>query len=751
MVKLISTITLSASAFIVNAQTVELCVPQTNEFDPSELTSNKQINVSADAAQMIQDRSALFNGNVAIISPSSIINADVAQIDDNGKQVIASGDVLYRDASLQVESQGVELNSELKLLQMQDTDYQFKDIAGRGSADLLSLSGEQGLRLENVTFTTCPKGGEDWLMSASEIVIGKDSPFGEAYNTKFFLGGVPVFWLPYFAFPVTAERQSGLLFPNIGSSTRTGVEYEQPFYWNIAPNYDATISPRFMTNRGLQLKTEFRYLFSQSQGELQLEYLPSDLDTDNDDERYFYRYLHKGKISENWNLNIDFNGLSDDNYIVDLGSDYYNRADTHLYRQLGLSYYSENLDFSMQFRDFDVVGDHPDVYRALPEMKLNYRSDLGDYLDFELASEAAYFENSLNSRPDAFRVHIEPSLSVPYQRAWGELLAEVSVLQTYYEQDLPDGSLNPLDGSLNPLDGSLNQLDESVSRTIGQARLYGSLIFEKENLVLNNKYLLTVEPKAQYLYTSYEEQANIGLYDTTPLLTTFNNLFRGQEFTGLDRINDNNQFTFGATARLIDQQNREKLVVSIGQIFYLQDSKLINSVREDNRSALAAEFDWQVNQRWFLHSDIQVATQTQQVERSSVATEYRVDENKLIQMNHRYIRDLSGEEINQFGVSASWPINKNWHWVGRWYRDTKASRTTETFTGIQYESCCWALRMTYQRNLSNRFDATGMRSIDEFDSGFALQFIIKGIGSRKSNSDILEQGMFGYRQPYVLN
>ncbi|MFT5542201.1 MAG: LPS-assembly protein [Glaciecola sp.] len=744
MVKLISTITLSVSAFIVNAQTVELCVPQTNEFDPSELTSNKQINVSADAAQMIQDRSALFNGNVAIISPSSIINADVAQIDDNGKQVIASGDVLYRDASLQVESQGVELNSELKLLQMQDTDYQFKDIAGRGSADLLSLSGEQGLRLENVTFTTCPKGGEDWLMSASEIVIGKDSPFGEAYNTKFFLGGVPVFWLPYFAFPVTAERQSGLLFPNIGSSTRTGVEYEQPFYWNIAPNYDATISPRFMTNRGLQLKTEFRYLFSQSQGELQLEYLPSDLDTDNDDERYFYRYLHKGKISENWNLNIDFNGLSDDNYIVDLGSDYYNRADTHLYRQLGLSYYSQNLDFSMQFRDFDVVGDHPDVYRALPEMKLNYRSDLGDYLDFELASEAAYFENSLDSRPDAFRVHIEPSLSVPYQRAWGELLAEVSVLQTYYEQDVPDGSLNPLDGSLN-------QLDESVSRTIGQARLYGSLIFEKEDLVLNNKYLLTVEPKAQYLYTSYEEQANIGLYDTTPLLTTFNNLFRGQEFTGLDRINDNNQFTFGATARLIDQQNREKLVVSIGQIFYLQDSKLINSVREDNRSALAAEFDWQVNQRWFLHSDVQVATQTQQVERSSVATEYRVDENKLIQMNHRYIRDLSGEEINQFGVSASWPINKNWHWVGRWYRDTKTSRTTETFTGVQYESCCWALRMTYQRNLSNRFDATGMRSTDEFDSGFALQFIIKGIGSRKSNSDILEQGMFGYRQPYVLN
>jgi LPS-assembly protein len=737
MIKFFSIITLSISAFVVSAQSTELCIPQNAQFDPSLLTTNKQISVSSDVAQMIQNSSALFNGNVTITSPNSMINADVAQIDNNGKQVTASGDVLYRDQALQVESQGVELNSELKLLQMQDTEYQFKNISGRGSADLLSLSGEQGLRLEQVSFTTCPKGGEDWKMFASEIIIGKDSPFGEAYNTKFYVGGVPVFWLPYFAFPVTAERQSGLLFPNIGSSSRTGAEYEQPLYWNIAPNYDATISPRIMTNRGIQLKTEFRYLFSQSQGEVQLEYLPKDIDTETQDERYFYRYLHQGKISDNWNLNIDFSGISDDNYIVDLGSDYYNRADTHLYRQLGLSYYSPNLDFSLNFRDFEVVGDHPDVYRALPEMKLNYDTDLGEYIDFTLASEAAYFENSLESKPNAFRVHIEPSLSLPYQRAWGELLAEVSVLQTYYEQELPEGSVG--------------ELDESVSRTIGQGRLYGSLIFEKEDLVLDNKYLLTIEPKAQYLYTSFEEQDNIGLYDTTPLLTTFNNLFRGQEFTGLDRINDNNQFTLGATARLVDQQNREKLVLSVGQIFYLQDSKLISSVREEKRSALAAEFDWQVNQRWFLHSDIQVATQTQKVKRSSIATEYRIDDNKLIQMNHRYIRDLSGEEINQFGVTASWPINQNWHWVGRWYRDAQRSRTTESFAGIQYESCCWALRVTYQRSLSNRFDATGLRTTDEFDSGIGLQFIIKGIGSRRSNSDILEQGMFGYRQPYVLN
>jgi len=724
-----------STLFAHSASAEQACIVPAYDFDPSLLTDSKQVIVRSDNAQMIQDTTAQFDGNVKITSVDAIILADRANITDSGKEVVASGDVVYQDPSLKVLSQGVEFNTNLQLLQMEDSDYELKNIAGRGSAKLLSLSGERGLTLESVTFTTCPKGSEDWKIKASEISIGKDKPFGEAYNTTFYLAGIPVFYLPYFAFPVTAERQTGLLFPKIGSSRSVGVEYEQPVYWNIAPNYDATISPRYMTERGLQLKTEFRYLQENSSGELQLEYLANDLDTATNDERYFYRYTHQGKIADDWNLNVDFSGLSDDNYIVDLGSDYYNRADTHLYRQVGVSYYTEHLDYTLRFRDFEVIGDHPDVYRALPEMKLNYSSELNQYAEFNLASELAYFQNSLESKPNAIRFHVQPSIKLPYQRAWGELLAEVSVLNTYYAQDVEDDSA----------------LADETLRTITEGRLYGSLIFEKQQSVFSQDYTLTLEPKAQYLYTSFKNQDNIGLYDTTPLLTNFGNLFRGQEFTGLDRINDNNQFTLGLTARLIDQKNREQMVFSLGQIFYLKDAELLGELRTEKRSALAAEFDWQVNQRWFLHSDIQIETQTDKVERSSFATEYRVEDDKLIQLNHRYIRDLSGEQIDQIGLSASWPINKDWHWVGRWYRDLKRSRTTESFFGLQYESCCWALRVTAQRHLSNRFDVTGNRSSEDFDSGIALQFIFKGIGGARSSVSMLEEGMFGYRQPYVLN
>ncbi|MFC4701629.1 LPS-assembly protein LptD [Glaciecola siphonariae] len=712
------------------------CEIQTFDFVPPKIADGT-IEVRSNAAQIIKDEIAVFEGNVTITTAESIIKANSANVRENGQRIQASGDVTYTDELLKVESLGIEANADIELLQLQSSEYQIKGINGRGGADLLSISRERGVMLEDVSFTTCPKGGEDWKIQASEISIKKGRPFGEAKHTRFYVGGVPVFYLPYFAFPITTGRQTGFLFPKIGSSSSTGIEYEQPFYWNIAPNLDTTIATRYMTNRGLQLKNEWRYLSEQHQGELQLEYLANDTDTESGDARYFYRFKHKGKLSDNWSITADISDISDNNYIVDLRSDYYNQADTHLYRQAGLSYFTENLDFSMFVRDFTIIGNFNDNYRALPEAKLSYSSDINSWLDFDLRSELAYFDNRLDNRPDALRVHVEPSLSIPYQRAWGELLAEVSILHTYYDQDLEGvGS---------------TVLEETVERTLGQARLYGSLIFEREQKVGNDNYLVTFEPKAQYLYTSFQEQFNIGRYDTTALLTTFSNLFRGQEFTGLDRINDNNQFTVGATARIIDNNNREVLSASIGQILYLEDAKLQASQRLDNRSAIAAEFDWRVNRNWFLHTDVQVGTDTNKVERSSFSTEYRLAENKLIQVNHRYIRELSNEKIDQFGISASWPINDNWHWVGRYYRDFERSRTTESFMGIEYESCCWALRLTVQRHLATRFNNDGVRDIDDFDSGIALQFVFKGMGSQTNKVDMLRQGLFGYRQPFVLN
>lgn len=714
---------------------LELCSVPPTQFKSDGLMPPDNVKVQANEARITQNKVATFTGNVDITSDAARIQAQRAEVKNDGKDVKAEGSVSYQDQNMLVNSDSVILDSESESFVMDNTQYQLTGFVGHGAADNIEVSKSDGIVLNDVSFTTCPMGQEDWQLRASEISIDNDARLGEAKNTRFYVGGVPVFYLPYFAFPVSNERQSGLLFPKISSSSPTGVDYEQPYYWNIAPNYDMTIAPRLMSNRGTQLKTEFRYLTESQYGQFNIEYLPSDDELSQDSTRYFYRWYHKGNLNDNWQISADVNGLSDDNYIVDLGSDFYNRADTHLFRTFGLNYYSQDLDFSVFFRDFEIIGDHPDTYRALPEAQLTWTQDLTNFAQFRIDSELAYFDNEANDRPTALRFHVAPTLTVPYIRPWGEVTAEATLYNTYYRQDNVEGTT----------------LEEEVNRTIAQGRIFGNLRFERDYQWLGQDATMTLEPTAQYLYTSFEDQSNIGLYDATALLIDYDGLFRGREFTGLDRFSDNNQITLGVTSRIIDANNREQLVASIGQIFYLEDSKIFQDTRTDDRSALAAELDWRISDTWFVHTDIQITTETDKVERSSFALEYRQDESRLVQFSHRFVRNLSGETIDQLGISASWPIAKNWQWVGRNFRDLERDRSIETYFGLQYDSCCWAVRFIAQRNLTNRFDATGLQSVNEYDSGVSLQFIFKGISSSNSQRSMLRDGMFGYRRPYVLN
>jgi LPS-assembly protein len=713
----------------------ELCQTPVNTFQVEKRLPTGQIKVISNMASIQQDTLAEFQGNVEITSENAHIKADSARIDRNIQQLTAIGDVKYQDPQLSVTSQKIVLNTQTNRLEIADTAYEFTQFNARGQAKQLLVDEQEGIKLGGVTFSTCPVGDEDWLIHADSIQVRPDSSRGVARNAFFYVQDIPLFYLPYYSFPVTDERQTGFLTPKPGSSSSTGVSFEQPYYLNLADNYDATISPRLMSNRGLQLKTEFRYMTPQSNGQLNLEYLPEDSQTTSGDARYFYRFIHSGALSENWQLNVDFNGLSDDNYIVDLGSAYYNQADTHLFKTMAVNYYSPQLNFSLQVKDFEILGENQDSYRALPEMKLDYQSDLMGGLVFDLHSELAHFDNNNATSPTATRAHLAPTLSFPYATTWGEFLAETSLLHTYYRQQNIDNS----------------SLDSEATRTLGQAKLFGALVFERQSSWFNHDVTQTLEPKAQYLYTSYQDQSNIGLYDTTRLFSDFSGLFRGQEFTGLDRISDKNQVTLGITSRIIDQDNREQFKLSLGQIFYLTDNRVAAASKQDDRSALAGELDWRIGSKWFTHTEIQVSTQTNKLERSSVALEYQQSRNKMLQINHRYVRDLSGEKISQFGLTASWPITPSWHWVGRWYRDIDRHRSIESYTGIQYESCCWALRIVAQRQLTSRFDENGVQRTDEFDSGIALQFLFKGIGGDSSGSEMLREGLFGYRQPYLVD
>lgn len=693
-------------------------------FDNSLLEG--QIRVKSEDSEINQDTFARFKGKVEIDSSQAKIGADEALLNRKTQTLNATGNVSFRDNNITVSGQSVQLNRVSNELLIEESFYQLNRVQGHGKAQEISIGKTTGINLIESSFTSCPVDNEVWRIQASNIEITPEQSRGVVKHARFYIKNVPVLYLPYFSFPINDQRQSGILYPSIAGNSSTGVSVEQPVYWNIAPNYDITFSPRFMTERGLQLKTEFRYLTEKHTGQVNIEYLPNDRDLDDDAERYFYRLVHSGQIGKNWRLNADINGLSDDNYIVDLGSDFYNRADTHLYKTLGVSYFSESLDVTAQFRDFEVLGDHPDSYRALPEVRLNYLTPMGLGTEFQINSELAYFESGEVGNPTATRFHIAPTMRFPFQNQWSEFLAEATVLHTRYIQK-----------NIQNL-----ALEKNISRTLGQVKVYGSLAFERPVSWFGTPATQTFEPKVQYLYTSFEDQSNIGRYDTTRLFNDVAGLFRGQEFTGLDRISDNNQVTVGVTSRFIDENNQERFKLSLGQIFYLKDSQVVDATKEDDRSALAAELDWQIGSKWYAHTQAQVSTITDKVERSSLSLQYQLAENKILQINHRYVRDLSSEEINQVGITASWPLAKNWQWVGRWYHDLELNRTVESYTGVQYESCCWTVSFVAQRNLSNRFDDGGAQSTNEFESGFRVYFTTR---------NLLRDGLFGYRRPYLLN
>lgn len=703
-------------------------------FNTNLLMPVDEYRIIANKAIVTRNRDASFSGDVSLYSDSAIISAQSAAIEDAGAQVTARGDVIYRDAFMQISSDSLDIDGLTKQLSLHQTEYLLTDIMARGAAEHIYLSEQIGVSLNEVSFSTCPLNNNDWQIKASEITLSNDSNWGEARHTRFYVGDVPVFYLPYFAFPVSNQRQSGLLFPEITSSSPTGLDISQPIYWNIAPNYDLTLTPRIMSRRGIQLGTEFRYLTEGNTGEFQLEYLPTDTDLPQGDSRYFYRWRHLGLLSENWLASVDFNGISDDNYVVDFGSRYFNRADAYLNRNASLQYFSDNLSATARIRDFASLGNSLNTYRALPEISIDYREQLGQFFDLSVLSELSYFDTNDGISPTAIRWHLAPTLTLPYRRAWGEVLAETTLFNTYYNQKGVENTM----------------LDESVNRTIPQARLFARLFLERQQEWLGGDSTIHLEPTFQYLFTGFRDQSNIGLYDSTALLVDVEGLFRGQEFSGLDRINDNNQVTLAMTARLLDKMEKEHLVVSVGQIFYLEQSRFTAGDESIDRSAIAAEVDWRFARHWLLNTDLQLTTENDKVQRSSVTLEYRQSSNHLIQLSHRYVRDLSGETIEQVGLSASWPIRENWQWVGRNVRDMTRQRSLESYFGLQYESCCWSARLVAQRQISNRFAFGGAQLIDEYDSGLAFQFIFKGMGSQRARPSMLEEGMFGYRQPYSL-
>lgn len=703
----------------------------------------ESMTISSQQTFLEKNKIARFTGAVTLASSDKQITAQTLILDRENSSLKATGNIALQTNSVLVSAESLNSDKSDKSTSLYKTSYQLANNPSHGAAEHLIINNKGELVLVDANFTTCYGETPDWQLKASEINISTVKNMGEAYNARLHLFDIPVLYIPYINFPVTNQRKSGFLYPSISSSSKLGATLATPFYWNIAENFDATITPRYMSKRGTQLLTEFRYLSDQQSGIIDVEYLSSDSDYINNDARYLTRFQHTGSFAQNYRAYIDTTYISDDSYLTDIGTNHYNSNDAYIYQIGEIAYFSDSWDITAKLQDFEILGDHLASYKTLPQIEVNKYLPF-DFLNgrFELYSELSHFESNDLEKPTAQRYHVEAGVVLPYSSPAWFLNSEFKLLQTYYKQNnLSDNST----------------LAHNVSRTLPKVRIHGGVNFDRA--FNESGYTQTLEPQLQYLYISDEDQSEIGIYDSAPLQDDYAGLFRDKRYSGLDRIAEANQYSWGVTSRILSPSNDELFRFSLGRIVYLNNktkNSEINPLITSSKSSLAAETFFKIDQQWQVSGNIQYDTDTNTTNKSQFSLDYRYNNLIDTQLNHRYIKNVSGVTLEQLSLLSNIKLNENWHFVGRVSQDLKHKRSIESYAGFQYESCCWAVRFAYHRHIDSFVDDIDINTnkLGEFNSGFVIQFVIKGLNGQNTaldSSEMLNSSIFGYKRPYFLN
>lgn len=667
-------------------------------------------------AQFGVQPSASMSGGVLLRRGDRMAGADAAQYDPIEHALFLTGNVRYEDPGTVVVSQSAEFGYVTGRIRFEGADFQLGG-RGRGAAGFLEINQEGNLELGDVGYTTCPSGSEDWIIEAGDIELDTSTGVGKARDLKLRFKGLPILYSPYLSFPITDARKSGILTPEIGSTGRSGNELSLPYYWNIATNYDATLTPRLLTDRGMQMGAEFRYLFRNSNGEAQVEYLPNDNKLNSD--RHMVSFDHRTLFGSGWRNLIDFNEVSDSRYFEDLGGSLSVSSITHLNRSALFDYYGEHWSALMLFQEYQTIDraiapvDEP--YRRLPQIRLSgYWPDGFLGLDFGFDSELVNFDRDIGTV--GWRFNMSPGIELPFERPSWFFKPGIKLDHTRYELE------NRLPGE--PVD---------PSRTLPIASVDMGLNFER--LMNSSGHVQTIEPRILYVNVPFESQDGLPVFDTILPDLNLVQLYRENRYLGVDRITDTDQLSIGVTSRIIKTgTGRELMSATIGQALYLSDQ----TVRLPGQTfAVGDSSDYIAELRFLIYDNLNFEVGHQWNDtgttKSEARLQYRPAGNKILNFAYRF-REGS---LEQGDISWSWQLTQNWNFVGRYNFSLRDNEVLEQFYGIEYESCCWGVRLVGRRYISTR-DGTQ-------DSSIGLQLVLKGMTSIGTPADrLLERGILGY-------
>lgn len=690
-------------------------------LQPMPAAPDGEMKVYADELSSSGQNNILFEGGVEVIYDGQTLRADHARVWNDPRKVEAEGHI-----ELTKPAEGLVIRGEAATLTQAEQRGEFRDI--RYEYGLKQLYGkaaevtQQGnvLRLKDASYSSCLPEKPDWLIKATTIRLDQDRGMGSAVNAVFQFKQIPLLYLPYITFPFGDDRRTGFLIPIVGRSDAGGAEFRLPFYWNIAPQVDMTLTPRWMEQRGTMIEDELRYLGRKYQGKLTGYYLGDDKVVGG--ERYHYMVDHYSRLSRRWSLSLEGQTVSDGDYFVDFSSGLNESSQTHLERHADLRYhdrYWSGLIRSQVYQTIDdTIAADERPYRRLPQMTLLGQLPLNQR-GLSLQFDFDYTRFSHDELIEGDRLDFAPSLAYSLIEPGYFIKPKASWHQTWYE-----------------LKAHQTNAARSEVRGLPVATVDSGLIFERVSP--EGGGITSLEPRLFYLYVPYRNQADLPVFDSNEPAFIFSSLFRDNRFNGRDRVGDANQLTTALTGRYFSGDNgRELFSASIGQIHYFSDRNVVlpnTETETSHRSDYAAEVAVVPDGQWSGRASLIAASNLESTRVATLSLSYRGHQNRIANIEQRF-RD--GEDINQTDVSAAWPINKRWRVLGRWLYSQTRSRDLDMLFGLEYESCCWRARLTARRYI--------LDEQEDYNKSYFLQIDLKGLGSFGEGQSLLERSIPGYR------
>ena len=689
-----------------------------------DTSNDSPVELEADDAQVSAEGITHLKGNVTVKQGDRQIRAQDVEYRDQDNALKVEGDVEFEDPVMHATGGGGTYSA-TEGATFRDAEFELRERSARGKAANMQMTPEGLIKLNDVSFTTCPRDDASWQLRASEIDLDTRTRIGTGRGTRVDFKGVPILYLPWMSFPLGTERKSGFLFPTIGHSTRGGLQFALPYYWNIAPNADLTFEPMLYSRRGLDLTGETRFLSEHQKTSLEFSYLPNDSVTNSDRNRF--RLENVTELPHDVRFLIDAETVSDDHYFEDFAQGPEGTSVSFLQRLAGFRYRDEHWRASAEVQQFQTINrellDEDRPYARLPRILVGADYGWGpeERLRYGFDSEIVKFD-----KPDAagaWRYDAMPSASLDFGGPGLYMRPGVAWRYTGYSLDKDES---------NP------DADRSLSRSLPITSFDAGMIFERD-AGSRGQRRLTLEPRVLYLNAPFREQNDLPLFDTGVPDLNLVQLFRTNRYVGADRVSDANQMSAGVTSRLYDAQNGSQfLEVTLGQTYYFKQPRVHlpdELERDSNTSDFVAQLALTAYKHWNADFGMQWNPDQSRYERAQANIQFKPAGEQVINLGYRFQRD----RLEQTELSGAWPIGQTWNAFARYVYSLRDDKALERFVGFEYQSCCWRMRMVGRKSVSTR---TGAQ-----DTGVYLQLELTGLASVGSAADAFLAGAIrGYER-----